>query len=706
MVLSLAEKWGSDKLSSYEVEFGQCLNDIEVLDLNFNGCFYTWTNKSEEPRFVARKLDRVLANVNWMSLFGNTASGGISDHSLVIISVGTLKSFGPKPFKFYNYLLEHKGFSDWVKEGWSIQVEGFPIADSLLKERECLHAYVSISRAEESFLKQKARNQWLNLGDQNNKFFYKSLKVQNAKKTINYLWDEHATLEKEVSEDEIRDTLFHMKANKAPGPDGMLPFLDDLVSMNQSAFIPSRNISENVLLAQELVRGYHKEKWKPRFLSWIRVCITSPKFSVCINGTLVGYFEGKKGLRQGDPISPYLFVLAMEVFSRIMAAHTGGNAASLSSIKVIKAALIEFENLSGLKANPSKSSLYCSGISDRMRHILLDDLMMKEGRLQLLSSVLYSLQVYWMGIFILSKKIIRAIEQKFNRFLWNGNEEGVAKAKVSWSDLCFPKREGGVLIEQYGFRVVYDAQSNIKAKLSSVIYNEDWFWRPARSEALVDIQARLSEVCLGQFDKPVWTVSKKGVYDSAETWEALKKKNVEVVWWKLVWFPLAIPKQAFILWLAMKDRLLTGERSLKWGYKGVVQCCFCHSQLETRDHIFFECSFSSRVWKYCMIRCRVDMPPMIWDELVQLGCNKWGKNSLKCLICQLVLGSVVYNLWHTRNELRHDGVPKTEEQLLKQIFWEIRARITVKRGFPRTRENLLLCSLWNLPSAILCNVGL
>jgi hypothetical protein len=141
-------------------------------------------------------------------------------------------------------------------------------------------------------------------------------------------------------------------------------------------------------------------------LGWIKECINYPRFYVCLSGTLVGYFEGKKGLRQGDPLSLYLFVLVMEVFSRLMAMSTGPDSgfkfhpkclklklthlcfvddllifseASLSSINVIKDVLVKFEELSGLKANPSKSSFYYFGISKWVEHTLLNELQMKGG---------------------------------------------------------------------------------------------------------------------------------------------------------------------------------------------------------------------------------------------------------------------------------------------------------------------------------------
>lgn len=48
----------------------------------------------------------------------------------------------------------------------------------------------------------------------------------------------------------------------------------------------------------------------PKFVSWVKECITSMRFSIALNGTMVGYFKGGKGLRLEDSISPYLFVVA------------------------------------------------------------------------------------------------------------------------------------------------------------------------------------------------------------------------------------------------------------------------------------------------------------------------------------------------------------------------------------------------------------
>ncbi|XP_059433958.1 uncharacterized protein LOC132167079 [Corylus avellana] len=256
-----------------------------------------------------------------------------------------------------------------------------------------------------------------------------------------------------------------------------------------------------------------------------------------------------------------------------------------------------------------------------------------------------------------------------------GNGENI----FLWQDSWHPS---GILIEVFGHRAVYDAHSSLEAKLSSVILNGDWFWRPARSEALVEIQTRLHEIKFGPYDKPVWTVSRGGSYVSSETWDFFREKKVEVSWWKIVWFPNAIPKHAFILWLALQDRLLTGDRLMKWGYKGII--CFL--------------SFSYRIWKFCMHCCHENNSPIIWDEVLKLGISKWGTKTLKGLLCRLVLGSVIYNLWCTRNELKHSGHPISEEQILRKVLWEVRTRIAGKGKFSKNKENLGLAAQWNLPA--------
>jgi len=138
-------------------------------------------------------------------------------------------------------------------------------------------------------------------------------------------------------------------------------------------------------------------------------CITSVSYTMHINGFQGGDFKGGRGLKQGDPLSPLLFVLFMEYFTRLMqkASMQSGfsihpHCGKLNLIHLIFAnnvmifskahpptmafimqALHTFHQTAGLKANHSKSQIVFGGCTPQLQQLCLHITGFQEGTLPL-----------------------------------------------------------------------------------------------------------------------------------------------------------------------------------------------------------------------------------------------------------------------------------------------------------------------------------
>ncbi|KAL0313777.1 UNVERIFIED_CONTAM: putative mitochondrial protein [Sesamum calycinum] len=119
--------------------------------------------------------------------------------------------------------------------------------------------------------------------------------------------------------------------------------------------------------------------------------------------------------------------------------------AHFPSTQLFKDTLCEL--LSLLTVNPAKSQIILSRAAQQDKQQMLDLLGFQEGRTLLIKSVLCTLHAYWASVFILPKGIIKIIEARIRKFLWQGSN-GRGYAKVAWEQVCKTKEEGGLGIRR------------------------------------------------------------------------------------------------------------------------------------------------------------------------------------------------------------------------------------------------------------------
>ncbi|KAL0411512.1 UNVERIFIED_CONTAM: putative ribonuclease H protein [Sesamum latifolium] len=460
-------------------DFCTCLMDSGLIPVPTRGAVYTWHNCNDGQRSLWKKLDHMFVNDRWYvtwpkSICLNTTPR-TSDHSPLVLC-GYSSRRTRSLFWFDNYLATLPGFLDSVKGVWQHAIHGTPmysitrklkalkpvfreqrrgkgdlsknVAEAkeflktaqqlldldycnellLLLERVARIVILKATKLEQIMLQQWAKVQWLKGGDQCTKIFFRKIAVRRASQKIF----------------RINSTTGHTIVEEAGVATEFVKFFEDLLGGKRCAD------TINIMYLRP----------------WARHIVTQE--------------EGDAMIRPVDRVE-----IKEACLTFMKTKHLTLMWADERSVTLFRDGLSLFADWSGLRANITKSQLILSKSALDARPRLLSILAFQEGcilvrylglpmilshlttvdckpllqklderlkgwstvqlsyaaRIQLLQAVIFAMNIYWAMAFILPKSIIRTVEARMRKFLWQGGS-GTGMAKVAWTDICKPNNEG------------------------------------------------------------------------------------------------------------------------------------------------------------------------------------------------------------------------------------------------------------------------
>ncbi|XP_074315221.1 uncharacterized protein LOC141651405 [Silene latifolia] len=473
--------------------------------------------------------------------------------------------------------------------------------------------------------------------------------------------------------------------------------LPELISDSQGGFMKGRSIVENILICQDIVRLYNRKSVSSRFLmkvdlkkaydsvSWefleemlvslefpshfislIMECVKTASYSSVLNGDIFGFFNGKKGLRQGDPLSPILFTISMEYLSRVLGYVTENmgfkyhpmcgkiklshlmfaddlllfSKGDVGSIMVLLRAFATFSRASGLHMSPPKTNAYLNGVPEGLRRIfcLPLEFMKDNSHLSILEcllqlAVLTSLYTYWMSIFVIPKRVLHRLNSICRNYLWDGSFDHLRVPPVSWAKICSPKKVGGLgLRDSFVWNVaamgklvwwIFFNPDKLWVKWISQIYLKGRSWTEYVPSGDISwgwrTMCRVRDKLSSGYTQGQWLLDAKG-YTVKSGYELLRVKEA-----------LQVKTKLFGLGIAPDD-----------------DCLLCGGAAETHMHLFQQCPYSRLILLEMASLCHVALP--FTDILRWIWLQKWSKHRRGVLLCAFI--ACFYFIWLQRNRAR------------------------------------------------------